>query len=199
MIRRLAGRARARLTYANVMATTAVFIALGGTSYAALTLPRNSVGSTQIRSRAVGSSELKSRAVTSSKIRPGAVTASKFSSGARAALRGPLGPAGSQGPAGPTGITYRAAVNSGGGPVLGTARDGAHNGGTNEYRVFFDRDLSACVYSATLAAVQNGPAFEQPPAGRITVASGGGDQVLVKTFAADGSPVEAPFHLIVAC
>jgi hypothetical protein len=46
---RLLHRARQRLTYANVMATLALFIALGGTSYAALTLPKNSVGSKQIR------------------------------------------------------------------------------------------------------------------------------------------------------
>src|SRR3954447_8208291 len=49
---------RPRLTYANIMATIAVFIALGGSSYAALKLPRNSVGSTQIRSGAVQSRHL---------------------------------------------------------------------------------------------------------------------------------------------
>jgi hypothetical protein len=67
--------------------------------------------------------------------------------------------------------------------------------GTNEYRVIFDRDVSACVYTATLAADQNGPTLEQPPAGRTTVASDGAN-VLVNTFAADGSPGELPFHLI---
>ena len=38
-------RIRDRLTYANVTATLALFIALGGSSYAALKLPRDSVGS----------------------------------------------------------------------------------------------------------------------------------------------------------
>jgi hypothetical protein len=33
---------RPKLTYANVMATIAVFIALGGASYASLKLPKNS-------------------------------------------------------------------------------------------------------------------------------------------------------------
>ena len=46
MMRRL----RTHLSYANVMATIAVFIALGGTSYALTALPRNSVGPKQIRS-----------------------------------------------------------------------------------------------------------------------------------------------------
>jgi hypothetical protein len=35
---------RARLSYANVMATIAVFGLLGGVSYAAVNPPRNSVG-----------------------------------------------------------------------------------------------------------------------------------------------------------
>jgi hypothetical protein len=56
-----------KLTYANVMATIAVFIALGGSGYAALRIPRNSVGSRQ----------LQRHAVTNSKIAPGAVSASR--------------------------------------------------------------------------------------------------------------------------
>jgi hypothetical protein len=49
---------RARLSYANVVATIALFVALGGSSYAALKLPRNSVGPAQIRSGAVQSRHL---------------------------------------------------------------------------------------------------------------------------------------------
>jgi hypothetical protein len=39
---------RSRLTYANVLATVALFIALGGASYAAVALPTNSVGTRQL-------------------------------------------------------------------------------------------------------------------------------------------------------
>ena len=42
-----------RPTYANVVATLALFVALGGASYAAVTLPRNSVGSAQLRNGSV--------------------------------------------------------------------------------------------------------------------------------------------------
>ena len=45
-------RLRGRLTFANVTAATALFVALGGTSYAAISLPRNSVGAEQIRTGA---------------------------------------------------------------------------------------------------------------------------------------------------
>jgi hypothetical protein len=44
----MAGRIRDRLTYANVVATIALFVALGGGTYAAFNLPRNSVESKHI-------------------------------------------------------------------------------------------------------------------------------------------------------
>ena len=48
-LRQLAGR----LTYANVTATIALLISLGGASYAAVELPARSVGSEQLKPRAV--------------------------------------------------------------------------------------------------------------------------------------------------
>jgi hypothetical protein len=57
-----------RLTYANVMATIAVFIALGGASYAAIKLPRNSVGTRQLRNGAVTAAKIKNGSVTGEKI-----------------------------------------------------------------------------------------------------------------------------------
>jgi hypothetical protein len=194
----LLARVRARITYANLTATLALFIALGGTSYAALTLPRNSVGSSQIRANAVGPSEIRSRAVGSSELRDRSIKLGDISTGARASLRGAQGPTG---PAGAAAVTYRAAVTSGGGSVRGNAIGAGHSGG-NEYNVVFDQNanVSGCIYTATLAAVQNGPTLEQPPAGRITVANGPDNRtVTVKTYDANGNPAEAPFHLIVAC
>ncbi len=44
---------RIRLTYANVMATLAVFLVLGGGAYAATSLPKNSVGSQQLKAGAI--------------------------------------------------------------------------------------------------------------------------------------------------
>ncbi len=64
------------------MATIAVFLALGGGTYAATHLAKNSVGTKQ----------LKNGAVTETKIGDGAVSQSKLSPGAQSALRS--GPAG---------------------------------------------------------------------------------------------------------
>lgn len=80
---------RPQLTYANVMSTIAVFLALGGTSYA---VARNSIGN----------KELKRNAVTSSKVKDRSLTTSDLSLSART---GPRGPRGLQGPQGPPGAT----------------------------------------------------------------------------------------------
>jgi hypothetical protein len=190
-------RLKTHVSYANVMATIAVFIALGGTSYAATKLARNSVGSTQIRSKSVGSSELKNRAVTSSKIRSRSITASKLSSSARTTLRGATGPAGPQGaagPAGPSGATYRAAVNSGAGVRAGT---GTAEGIDGSYLVGFDRSMAGCVFTATLARVEGGSRVDPDP-GRITVAEEAG-KIRVRTYNADGAPLAEPFNVLAAC
>jgi hypothetical protein len=88
-------RLRAHLTYANVVATIAVFIALGGSSYAALKLPRNSVGSEQ----------LKPNSITSAKVKGGSLGTTDLKASARSLLRGRRGPQGVQGPQGTTGKT----------------------------------------------------------------------------------------------
>ena len=71
----LLARLRGRLTFANVTAALALFIALGGTSYAAA---RNSIGSAEIRTGAVGKSEIRTGGVGKSEIRTGAVSASEL-------------------------------------------------------------------------------------------------------------------------
>jgi len=115
---------RARFSYANVTASIALFVALGGTAAAAVTLPRDSVGSPQIRKDgvkspeiakdAVRSPEIAEDAVRSPEIKAGAVGAAEIkdngvgladiSEGARSALQGAQGPAGPQGPSGTTSV-----------------------------------------------------------------------------------------------
>jgi hypothetical protein len=55
---------KSRITYANVTSTLAVFIVLGGGAYAASTLPKNSVGSKQIKKNAVTSAKVKNGTLT---------------------------------------------------------------------------------------------------------------------------------------
>ena len=81
---------RPQLSYANVMSTIAVFIALGGTSYA---VARNSVGNAQLRSNAVTSAKVKDRSLRTSDLSPSARVGSRGPRG----LQGPSGPQGAPG------------------------------------------------------------------------------------------------------
>jgi hypothetical protein len=82
----------------------ALFVALSGTAYAA-SLPRNSVGTPQ----------LKRNAVTSAKVKPRSLLANDFRRGQLPA--GPQGPQGPQGPTGPRGPEGLHGVEGPRGPV----------------------------------------------------------------------------------
>jgi hypothetical protein len=73
----------------------ALFIALGGTSYAAVSLSANSVGARELKNRAVGSSELKDRSIMKRDLRE------RLLASLRRGGSGTPGPAGPQAPPGP--------------------------------------------------------------------------------------------------
>ena len=99
----------------------ALFVALSGTAYAA-TLPRNSVGTAQLKRNAVTSAKVKPASLLRSDFRQGQMPAgpqgargpegppgargAEGATGARGA-EGPVGPRGPQGPAGATNVTVR--------------------------------------------------------------------------------------------
>jgi hypothetical protein len=59
---------RGKLTFSNVIACLALFVALGGSAYAATQLPKNSVGPKQLKKNAVTTSKIKNGAVTGAKV-----------------------------------------------------------------------------------------------------------------------------------
>lgn len=67
-----------RLSYANVVATLALFAALGGSAWA---LTRNTVGSPQLKKGAVKASDLAGNAVRSSKVANGSLLGEDFAPG----------------------------------------------------------------------------------------------------------------------
>ena len=60
---------RPRLTYANVVATICLFLVLGGGAWAATSLPKNSVGTKQLKNGAVTGAKVKKGALTGADIR----------------------------------------------------------------------------------------------------------------------------------
>jgi hypothetical protein len=83
---------RSKLSYANAMATLAVFIALAGTSVAAVTLKRNSVRSKHIAKGQVKRSDIGRSAVTSTKVANNSLRLIDFKAG-----QIPAGPPGTPG------------------------------------------------------------------------------------------------------
>lgn len=59
----------------QAVAYVALFVALGGTGYAAVSLPAHSVGSRQLRTGAVGTSQLKNHSVAPIKLASGSIAA----------------------------------------------------------------------------------------------------------------------------
>jgi hypothetical protein len=70
-----------RLTYANVIATLALFLALGGGAVWAANKAANKVGTGKLKPNAVTAGKIKANAVTTSKIRENAVTNGKIREG----------------------------------------------------------------------------------------------------------------------
>jgi hypothetical protein len=73
---------RKRVTYSNVIATMALFIALGGVAVAATQLPRNSVGKRQLKRGAVTSAKLAKKSVIAGKLGPNSVGPGNIGNGA---------------------------------------------------------------------------------------------------------------------
>jgi hypothetical protein len=69
---------RPKFTFANVVATLALFIALGGASYAALKLPKNSVGAKQLKKNAVTEAKIKNESVSAAKVKKGTLTGAQI-------------------------------------------------------------------------------------------------------------------------
>jgi hypothetical protein len=112
-----------------IVSVIAVFVALSGTSYTAVTklLPKNSVGSAQVINGSLQRGDLSKKAVAALKGNRGAtgpagaqgVTGDTGATGPTgpAGAMGPAGPAGANGPAGPTGPTGPTGATGPTGPI----------------------------------------------------------------------------------
>jgi hypothetical protein len=198
---------RPRLSFANVTSMLALFVALGGTSYAAVNLTandvnkshlrKNSVGKSEIRARAVGRSEVASNSIGASELRTSAVGSNDVKDETLGA--NDLTPAARTALADINGVTFRAAGTGGGTLTAGNVRSLARSA-LGVYTVETGRDVSACQYSADVAGVKNGAAIEAPPAGLATAEpTATPTQVVVKTYDATGAAIDAPFSLLIAC
>jgi collagen triple helix repeat protein len=111
----------------NVVSYVALFAALGGTSYAAVRLPSNSVGPLQISKNAITSSKVRDRSLLARDFKAGQLPAGEPGDTGPAGPQGARGPqgatgaagtpgskgdTGSQGPAGPVNVLYKRQAGS---------------------------------------------------------------------------------------
>jgi hypothetical protein len=166
-------RRRPTVSPSLIVAVIALIVAMGGTSYAAITLPRNSVGDRQIRAGAVRSSEVRDRSLS----------VRDLSVSARTTLRGAPGPPGPPGPAGGAGTGVAVAV------TVRTAPGTIGPAGANE--VTGDAVTAACLAGervvgggVSLDDVPNTTVHDSFPAANGTAWSAhvGNDETAANTF-----------------
>lgn len=187
---------RARLTYANLMATAAVFIALGGSSYAALTITgkqvaNSSLSGKDVRNRSLSGLDVRKGSLTTAEVRNRSLLANDFKAGQLPA--GPQGPQGPQGPAGQDATKLWAVVNSSGTILRGSGVVSAQ-ALSPAYEVIFNRDVSGCSYQAT-------PGSAQAEVGEVAVGPRNGQPngVYVFTATSAGNATALGFNLAVFC
>ena len=102
---------RRNLTPSFFISILALIVALGGVSYAAVQLPKNSVGAKQLKKKAVTASKIKRNSITTVKVKNRSLLAADFKEGqlpqGPEGPRGPRGATGPQGTPGPMGPAYR--------------------------------------------------------------------------------------------
>jgi hypothetical protein len=145
---------RPRLSYANVMATIAVFIALGGASYAALKLPKNSVGAKQLKKNSVTGAKIKKNAVTGAKVKDQSLTGKDIDLGKLGTV-----PSAQQA----NGLSGLEAVHLVGGPGEPVFENGSTNFGSEGQFTYppvgFYKDHEGIVHLVGAAKVDTGPSF----------------------------------------
>jgi len=193
-------------SYADVTATLALFVALGGTSYAALNLTgkdvkNGSLTGLDLKDGSVGGADLKTGSVTGADLKDGSIGVADLVAAARGAA-GPAGPPGAPGPPGAEGkagadgkpgadATKLWAVVNGDGTlrrgsgVISSERIAPM--GNTYYEIKFNRDVSNCAQIGSLTASQ----VPQSQKGMIAVDRAISptikvDTVTVQTFADDG-------------
>lgn len=188
----LTTRIRAHLTYANVTATLALALALGGgTAWAAAKIRTRQIGY-----HAVTGPKLDTNAVTASKIRNGTVATDDVADGSLLAAdlaAGVLPP--------PPEPAVWGVVTSAGALAYGEGVTSAAPGAAGVTTVAFAHDVSRCAVVATVGGTTPEDP-QQDTAGAVQSAPGATPQQLTFTTRALGAgtpPTDLPFHFVVDC
>jgi hypothetical protein len=214
----MASKLRPHLTYANVVSSVCLFVVLGGSAYAGVTLSKNSVTSKHIKNGQVKRDDIAKNAVTSAKVADSSLLAQDFKAGQLPA--GPKGDSGSQGPPGPPGqpgepgepgepgfvfaADFWAKVHYDGTLKQNFGATGASRLSTGFYQVLFEDYVDECAPVVTFLrnAGTEGAGGITSPAGAFIAQVRGGtnrDSYEVSVFSHDGTAADASFAIAVLC
>jgi len=189
------------------LALFALFVALGGTSFAASSalLPQNSVGTTQVINGSLQTNDLSNKARNALKGNkgprgPAGARGAQGATGTTGAqgLQGATGATGAQGPQGGTGqsaTTLFVAIDAAGTLTKNSGATSASRASAGVYRISFNTNIANCVYLAT-GGQDAGALFEDY---HLYTSRTGTSTVNVQIFDEKNSPLDRSFYLAVFC
>jgi hypothetical protein len=171
-----------------VVACAALFVSLGGVSYAVATIDSGDIVDGSIRNRDFKDGTLRGQEAKKDGFGPNAIKeqsldAAKFKQVPSSLIT--------------EGIARQAVISDVGATVRGRLVASSAQTGTGQYQVVFDRDVRGCFYSATLGD----ESASGPGTGQIAVTSAASNVngVRVVTRNSDGTLANRSFHLLVSC
>jgi len=198
------GGLRERITYANVVATLALFLALCGGAVAASQLAKNSVGPKQLKKSSVTSVKIKKNAVNGSKVKDGSLTGAdlqdgtitgpKIADGAITPAKLSVVPAAAAGP-----DVISLSLTEGCTSATGPFPSGVSASETTfGCRINFGRNVLNCAATATVFFRINALIILAERTAQIAMSPGQPDAMFVTTFNANKED-DLPFDLVVVC
>jgi len=171
-----------------VVACVALFVSLGGVSYAVATIDSADIVNGSIRNRDFKDGTLRGQEAKPDGFGPNAIKeqsldASKLKQVPAATVA--------------DGVVRQAVISDVGATVRGRGVASSAQTGMGQYVVVFDRDVRQCIYTATLGDESaSGPGTGQIA---ITSAATNVNGVRVVTRGSDGTQANRSFHLLVSC
>ena len=200
MLRKL----RPQLSYANVAATLALVLAVGGgTSYAVTKIRARDIGyhavtgskvnwnaitASKVRNSSLSGRDLRGNSVTTTDIRNGSLRVQDFAAGEL--------PKGEKGEKGDPAASIFATIAADG--KLGNSKNvtGSSLGTGAVYTATINQDVSKCAVVATLSGAAPGKITAQPNGSATPAAA---QQITIRTFNDANDPAQLPFQFAVYC
>jgi hypothetical protein len=180
----------------------ALFVALGGTSYAVAT---GSIDSRELKNNSIRTQDVRNRTLLEKDFKRGQLKAGRQGPRGAAGAQGPTGPTGLTGPTGPDGVPATrlcARVNGGSGePLSGSGVTSSSRTAVGSYTVTFSRSVQACAVLATAGVGTPAvPGDVYQGGSRASVNTGGsGSQVVVNTVGGGPSLEDRSFFIAAFC